>query len=70
MHDVLLSVYTNPHSQQGCVESNKIQTTRAGNPERWSAVNDVTKMTCSNLGYLKYVILGGYIGTAANDVIR
>eukprot|EP00957_Ditylum_brightwellii_P098500 7503620-Ditylum_brightwellii.AAC.1 len=32
-YGVLLSMYTNPHSLQGCFELGKIQPTRADNPE-------------------------------------
>eukprot|EP00957_Ditylum_brightwellii_P077093 5859176-Ditylum_brightwellii.AAC.1 len=63
---VILSVYTNPCSLQGCVESSKIQHMRADNPERSTANNDITKRTWNNLGYPKDDIIGSDVDAAAN----
>eukprot|EP00957_Ditylum_brightwellii_P204915 15341371-Ditylum_brightwellii.AAC.1 len=63
-------MYTNPCILQGCVESGKIQTTRAGNLERTTANNNIAKRTQSNLGYPECFIIGNDVDTAAYAMLR
>eukprot|EP00957_Ditylum_brightwellii_P195333 14882335-Ditylum_brightwellii.AAC.1 len=69
-YGVLLSVYTNPRSLRGCVKLGKIQPTRADNPKRSTANNDVIGRTWSIPGYPDDVIFGNDVATAANAVLR
>eukprot|EP00957_Ditylum_brightwellii_P011840 892469-Ditylum_brightwellii.AAC.1 len=62
-YGAFLSMYTNPCSLQGCVESGKIQPTRAGNPERSIANNNTTKRTQSILGCPECIIISSDMDT-------